>query len=69
MPIDPNDNRYAANVAIADLTATAGVADNTLVDVGATFDQAIVNNNFRDLAAKVNAVLAALRESSVISEG
>lgn len=39
----------------AELTdSTTGTADGTLADVGASFSQATLNNNFADLAAKVN---------------
>ena len=34
--------------------STGGTADGTLADVGASFNQATLNNNFADLAAKVN---------------
>jgi deoxyxylulose-5-phosphate synthase len=69
MPIDPTDNRYTANAAITDLAATAGTADATLADVGGAYSQVILNDNFRDVTAKINAILAALRESNVISKG
>lgn len=46
--IDPTDNRWTANAAIADLPAAATLADTI---------------------AKVNAILAALRESGIISQG
>lgn len=53
--------------AIADIADnTGGVADGTLVDVGAAFDQATLNNNFAELAAKVNAILSALRSANII---
>ena len=43
---------------VAELTdSTTGTADGTLADVGASFSQATLNNNFADLAAKLNAVL------------
>lgn len=40
--------------------STTGTADNTLADVGAAFSQATLNNNFADLAAKVNYLLRRL---------
>lgn len=46
---------------IAELTQAAGSADDTVVDVGAAFSQATLNNNFADLSAKVNAILRVLR--------
>ena len=42
---------------LAELTdSTTGTADGTVADVGATFSQATLNNNFADLVAKVNAL-------------
>ena len=47
---------------VAPLTdSTTGTADGTLADVGAAFDQATLNNNFADLAAKINALAAQLK--------
>ena len=69
MPIDPTDNRYTESALVADLSATAGTANDAVVDVGAAFNQATLNDNFRDVTAKINAILAALRKSSIISEG
>lgn len=58
----------AQQSAIASLTdSTTGTADGTLADVGAAFAQATLNNNFADLAAKVNAILAALRAHGLIA--
>lgn len=68
MPVDPTDNRYAESAVIVDLSATAGTANNTIVDAGAAYSQTNVNDNFRDVAAKINEILAALRKSSIISE-
>ena len=54
--------------AIADVTdSTGGTADGTLADVGATYTQATLNNNFADLAEKVNEILAALRAHGLIA--
>lgn len=54
--------------AVADITdSTGGTADGTLADVTASFNQAILNNNFADLAAKLNALLAELRTANVIA--
>jgi len=52
--------------AIADLTAASGTADDTVADVGASFNQTTLNNNFKDLATKNNAILAALRNAGII---
>lgn len=40
------------------LTAAFGTADDTVADVTGSFSQTILNNNFADLAAKVNALIA-----------
>lgn len=45
---------------ITKLTTSVGTADNTVADVGAAFSQATLNNNFADLAAKINAIIDAL---------
>ncbi|MFM2126257.1 MAG: hypothetical protein RL328_2708 [Acidobacteriota bacterium] len=41
--------------------STTGTADGTLADVGASFSQSTLNNNFADLAAKVNALAALIK--------
>lgn len=54
--------------AIVNLTdSTTGTANDTLADVGAAFSQATLNNNFADIAAKVNGILAALRGVGIIA--
>lgn len=55
-----------ATTAITDLTAASGTADNTIADVTASHDQTILNNNFKDLATKINAINAALRAAGVL---
>jgi hypothetical protein len=40
--------------------STTGTADGTLADVTATFSQVILNNNFADVANKINANVADL---------
>lgn len=67
MPFDPNDLTWATNAAVPDLTATVGSADGVIDDVGATHNQAILNNNFKELQVAVNAILAALRNGNIIS--
>lgn len=50
-----------------DLTAAAGTASNTTVaDVGASFSQTTLNNNFATLTARVNALLRAMRINGVV---
>jgi len=53
--------------AIADLTPGPGTADGTIADVGAAFDAAVLNNNFADLTAKVNAILAGMRNAGILA--
>lgn len=54
-------------VAVADLVASVGTADGTLADVGGAFNQTTLNNNFRDLSDKVNALLAAMRTAGLLA--
>jgi hypothetical protein len=43
---------------VAELTdSTGGTADGTVADVGASFNQTTLNNNFADLIAKINSIL------------
>jgi hypothetical protein len=51
----------AAMQAIVALTAATGTTGNTVADVGAAFNQTTLNNNFKVLADKVNAILAQLK--------
>ncbi len=53
--------------AVADLTAGSGTADGTVADVGASFSQSTLNNNFQDVATKINAILAALRTAKILT--
>ena len=46
---------------------TTGVASNTLADVGTSFSQAQIDANFATLAAKVNALIAALKRHGLMS--
>ncbi|MFI8237593.1 hypothetical protein ACIF83_10130 [Streptomyces sp. NPDC085866] len=64
---DEDKFQWAQNAAVADLTHTVGTADGTVDDVGASFNQTTLNNNFKELSAKVNAILLALRDSSVLA--
>lgn len=59
------EGRQASTVAA--LTATVGTADGTVADVGASFNQATLNNNFRDLSDKVNEVIAALKAAGLMA--
>ncbi len=47
--------------ALTPLTGAFGSTSSAIVDVGASFSQATLNNNFRALEDKINAVIAALK--------
>lgn len=49
----------------ASLTAATGTASDTIADVGASFSQTTLNNNFKSLADKLNAVITALDTAGV----
>jgi len=51
--------------AITPLTAASGTGDDTVADVGGSFNQATLNNNFKDLATKVNALISALKSAGI----
>lgn len=58
----------APDTAIASLTdSSGGTANDTVEAIGATYSQSEVRNNFADVTAKVNAILAALRNHGVIA--
>lgn len=63
--ITNNGTQATAIVSLTD--STTGTANDTVADVGAAFSQSAINNNFADLAAKVNAILAALRGAGIIA--
>jgi predicted RecA/RadA family phage recombinase len=57
-----------ATTAIASLTDNSGgTADDTIAAIGGTYSQTEVRNAVADLAAKVNAILAALRAQGIIA--
>ncbi len=47
------------------LNVSAGTSDNVVSDVGVAFNQATLNNNFREIADKLNAILDAVRNASI----
>lgn len=52
---------------VAALTdSTGGTANDTLTDVGASFSQSALNNNFADVAGKLNAILTALKNAGLM---
>lgn len=59
------EGKQAASVTT--LTNANGTADNTIADVGASFNQATLNNNFRDLSDKVNAIITALKNAGLMA--
>jgi low affinity Fe/Cu permease len=64
--VNPRFRNYGAQ-SITALTAATGTADNTVVDVGGTFAQATLNNNFKDVASKINEIIVVLRQAGLIS--
>ncbi len=46
---------------------TTGAADATVVDVGASFNRATLNNNFADLIAKINLLRDRLRAYGIMA--
>lgn len=67
MPYDFSKNAWATGPAITSLTHSVGTADDTVADVGGSFNQTTLNNDLRDLSAKINAILVALRDAGVIA--
>lgn len=65
---DEDDQIFTPAAATADLVATVGTADGTLVDVTATPTQGAINDNFRECQVKINAILAALRAANIMAE-
>ena len=54
--------------AIADLTDNSGgTASDTLAAVTGTYNETVIENNFASLAAKINAVIAAIEDAQVIA--
>ena len=64
---DSADGQWVNGAAITVLTAATGTTGNTISDVTATYTQATLNNNFKALSDKVNAILAALVAANVIA--
>jgi hypothetical protein len=52
---------------IVALTGSSGTTGDAISDVTASFDQSILNNNFRALEDKVNAIHAALLNAGLIT--
>lgn len=68
-PEAPVWKRFAAAAvagALADLTGTTGTADGAVDDVGSSFAQATLNNNFKEHTVRLNAITAVLRGAGLI---
>lgn len=52
---------------ITALTAATGTTGDTVNDVGASFTQATLNNNFKVLADKLNAVIDAMKKAGEVN--
>ena len=52
---------------IAALVHAFGAADGTIVDVGGAFNQGTLNDNFKELSTKVNAILTLLQEQVLMT--
>jgi hypothetical protein len=52
--------RTHANPTATALTAASGTADGTVADVGASFNQTTLNNNFQDVATRINQIITDL---------
>jgi hypothetical protein len=63
------EGRYNSGMAVAPalvpLTVSVGTASNTIVDVGASFNQTTLNNVVRSLAAKVNELVTKLKDAGI----
>lgn len=67
MPFDASKNKAVVAAANADTTITVGTPAAALVDVGATFDQTTLNNNFATVGTELNQVKSALRAAGILS--
>lgn len=64
-----DDGSYNADVrvdAIVALTAATGTTSDTIADVGASFTQATLNNNFKSIADKTTEIIVALRQAGIL---
>jgi hypothetical protein len=63
------EGRYTTGIAVAPatvaLTVSVGTASNTIADVGASFTQATLNNNFRSVSAKINELITKLKDAGI----
>jgi hypothetical protein len=63
------EGRYVPSIAVAPalvpLAVSVGTASNTIVDVGAAFNQTTLNNVVRSLAAKVNELVTKMKDAGI----
>lgn len=52
--------------AIPDITGATGTANGAIEDVTGTPTQSAINNNFKECADKINAILAVMRNAGFI---
>lgn len=67
-PTGINPNTFAWSYGtITPLTAATGSTGNTVNDVTGSFSQSVLNNNFKVLADKVNAIIALLQSNGTLT--
>jgi hypothetical protein len=66
---DWSSSAYTSNIKNVSISNTSGgTANGTIEDVGETFDQDKINNNFTELYKVVNAMRAALVASGLMND-
>jgi hypothetical protein len=65
--LDPTARGASQATTVAALTAASGTADGTVADVGSSFNQTTLNNNFQDLATKINEIRTSLRSAGIMA--
>ena len=50
--------------AVTTLSMSVGTGDDTIADVGVSFNQTTLNNNFRDVGEKINEIIVALQNAT-----
>lgn len=67
-PSSMNPSTFAWSYgSIPPLTVSVGTPSSTISDVGAAFSQTTLNNNFRSLADKVNAIISVLQSNGTLT--
>lgn len=59
-------NTPVASASQGTLTHAVGTADGTVDDVGGAFNQATLNNNFKECTSRINAIRDALVTAGII---